>query len=320
MIRYQTIPAPIRGLPPGIPYILGNETAERYSFYGMKAILIIFMTQYLRGNQGEFDLMTEEEAKVWFHGFISAAYCFPIIGAILSDTLLGKYRTILLLSFFYCLGHFILSVDETRNGLVIGLALIALGAGGIKPCTSAHVGDQFSHTNSHLLPKVFSWFYFFINIGGLFGFLLAEPLLARYGSKVAFGIPGIFMLIATVVFWIGRHKFVHVPPGGLSFLKELRSKPNLRVLSKLSILYIFIAIFWSLFEQQNSAWVLQAKHMDTNLIIQWRPSQFQWLNSAFVLMFIPLFNRYLYPAFDSFFPLTPLRKSALVSFSRLRHL
>ncbi len=309
--RYRTAPEPMQGMPPGIPYIVANEGAERYSYYGMRAILVIFMTKFLMNAQGELDVMTDEQAKTWFHGFVTAVYFFPILGAIISDAFLGKYRTIIALSIVYCLGHLTLAIDDTRAGLALGLGLIAVGSGGIKPCVSAHVGDQFGQTNSHLLPKVFGWFYFAINVGALASILFAEPLLHRFGASVAFGVPGVLMAIATFAFWMGRNKFVHIPPGGVAFLREVFSGEGLKALAKLFIIYAFIAMFWALFDQQGSAWVLQAARMDRRFGIDWDPSQAQWLNPALVLLFIPLFNRVVYPAFDRFWPLTPLRKISI---------
>jgi POT family proton-dependent oligopeptide transporter len=309
--RYRTAPEPRAGMPPGIPYIVGNEAAERYSYYGMRAILVVFMTKYLMGPSGELDLMSDEQAKTWFHGFVTAVYAFPILGAILADAFLGKYRTIMALSIVYCLGHLALAVDDSRSGLAIGLGLIAIGSGGIKPCVSAHVGDQFGPSNAALLPKVFGWFYFSINVGALASILFAEPLLHRFGSSVAFGVPGVLMALATLVFWLGRNKFVHIPPGGVAFVREVFSGEGLVALGKLFLIYAFIAMFWALFDQQGSAWVLQAERMDRHFIIDWDPSQAQWLNPALVLLFIPLFNRVVYPAFDRFWPLTPLRKISL---------
>ena len=152
---YLTAPPPSTKVPPGIPYIVGNEAAERFSYYGMRGILVVFMTQHLMNASGELAVVSEERAKSVFHLFASAVYFFPIVGAILSDTLLGKYRTILCVSIIYCLGHLALALDETRLGLAVGLTLIAIGSGGIKPCVSAHVGDQFGSLNQNLLPKVF---------------------------------------------------------------------------------------------------------------------------------------------------------------------
>jgi POT family proton-dependent oligopeptide transporter len=109
--------------------------------------------------------------------------------------------------------------------MYIGLALIALGSGGIKPCVSANVGDQFGKGNWFRVTAVFQIFYFSVNFGSFFS-TLSIPLTKEYlGNKVAFAIPGVLMLIATMVFWFGRKKFVHVPPkpGGTSGLLDALS-------------------------------------------------------------------------------------------------
>ena len=220
--EYRTAPLKTDKMPPGILYIVGNEAAERFSYYGMNSILVIFMTHYLLDARGQADTMTAAQAEAWYHTFTSFAYILPVLGAFLADAILGKYRTILILSIVYCFGHFTLAINDTRLGLVAGLGLIALGAGGIKPCVSANVGDQFGASNQHLLPRVFSWFYFSINFGSAFSTILIPQLLDRHGPRVAFGTPGIFMVIATIVFWLGRKKFAHIPPVGVrNYAKEL---------------------------------------------------------------------------------------------------
>ncbi len=315
---YLTAPRKSAEMPPGIPHIVGNEAAERFSFYGMRTILVIFMTQYLKNAHGELDVMTEADARVWYHDFLSWAYFFPVIGAILSDAFLGKYRTIIALSLFYCAGHLALALDETRTGLTIGLTLIAIGAGGIKPCVTAHVGDQFGPSNQHLLSKVFGWFYWSINIGAFLSMLLTPYLLKRYGPHWAFAVPGILMFIATWVFWLGRHRFVHIPPGGTKFLKETFSGDGLKAIVKLFSVYIFIAFFWAVYDQNGSSWVLQAKQMDLNWMgIQWLPSQVQAVNSILVLLFIPLFTYWIYPWINKFYSLNPLRKIGIGMFMTL---
>ena len=186
----------------------------------MKTILVIFMTKYLMDQNGVLDVMSREEALTWYHLFSSGVYFTPILGALLSDGILGKYKTIISLSIIYCLGHLVLSIDDTRFGLTIGLSLIAMGSGGIKPCVSAHVGDQFGRTNSYLLEKVFSWFYFSINFGAFLSTLATPLILEKYGPNLAFGIPGLLMLLATYVFWLGRSEFIHIPPGRMNFIKD----------------------------------------------------------------------------------------------------
>lgn len=312
MSSYRTQPVASTGMPKGIPYIVTNEAAERFSYYGMKGILVIFMTKYLMNSQGQPDTMSEPEAMEYYHLFSSAVYFFPALGALLSDVLLGKYRTILALSVVYCLGHLALAIDETRMGLAIGLTLIAIGSGGIKPCVSAHVGDQFGQSNKHLLEKVFNWFYLAINLGAFISTLLTPWLLDNYGPHLAFGVPGLLMLLATIVFWSGRKVFIHIPPGGMGFLRETFSGEGLKALGKLSIIYVFVAMFWALFDQTGSAWVLQAERMNRNFLgFEWLSSQIQAINPILILTLIPIFTWIVYPTVNRFWPLTPLRKIAV---------
>ncbi len=309
MSDYLSAPLPSKRLPAGIPYIIGNEAAERFSFYGMRAVLVVFMTQYLLDGAGIPDPMNEEEAKGWFHLFVSAVYFTPLLGALISDGLLGKYRTIILLSLVYCLGHFALALDHTRLGLLLGLGLIALGSGGIKPCVSAHVGDQFGHSNAHLLPRTFGWFYFAVNLGAFASTLATPWLLQQAGPAWAFGVPGLLMVVATLLFWAGRHRFVHIPPGGLAFVHETFSHDGLLTLARLLLLYLFVSVFWSLFDQTGSAWVIQAKSMDRTLFgMEILPAQIQAANPLLVMLLVPTFSYLLYPAMQRRWRLTALRK------------
>jgi POT family proton-dependent oligopeptide transporter len=198
-------------LPRQIPFIIGNEGCERFSFYGMRNVLTTFLVSYLllRLPEGERPVA----AKEVMHSFIIGVYFFPLLGGWLADRWLGKYRTILYLSVVYTLGHALLSVSESNvNGFYAGLFLIALGSGGIKPCVSSFVGDQFDQGNKHRARVVFDAFYWIINFGSFFASLLIPWTLQAYGPSVAFGIPGVLMAIATFVFWLGRNQYVVVPP------------------------------------------------------------------------------------------------------------
>jgi POT family proton-dependent oligopeptide transporter len=310
--KYRTLPQDTSGMPSGIPYIIGNELSERFSYYGMRTILVVFMTHHLKNAAGELAPMSPEAAKTAFHTFAMTAYFLPLVGAVLADAWLGKYRTIMALSWVYCLGHFALAIDETKLGLYSGLALIAIGAGGIKPCVSAHVGDQFGARNQNLLERVFGWFYFSINLGSFVSTLLTPWLLESVGSNIAFGVPGVLMLVATFVFWLGRHRFAHIEPAGPDFLRELAKPASRTLVFKLLGLVLFIAVFWSLSEQNSSAWVLQAERMDRHFLgTDWLPSQVQAINPILVLVFIPLTTYVIYPAISRVFPLTALRKLTL---------
>lgn len=214
--------------PPGIPYIVGNEGAERFSYYGMRQILYIYLTALFIGFVAESsvdpDLLSRAkiQATQWTHLFMAGVYLFPMIGAILADRLLGKYRVIFWVSLIYVAGHGALAIGGrfasldhlvgAEYAVIAGLVLIAVGSGGIKPCVSANVGDQFTAKNSHLVSKVFQIFYFIINFGSFFASILIPWFYKKFGAEVAFGVPGILMAIAAFVFWLGRKKFVQVPP------------------------------------------------------------------------------------------------------------
>src|SRR6476646_4641552 len=173
--KYLTSPPKITTMPPGVPYIIGNEAAERFSYYGMNGILTIFMSKYLMDRMGNLAVMP-------------TLYILPIFGAFLADALFGKFWVVFWLSIVYCGGHATLALIgspvahmvEPRILLAIGLFQIALGAGGIKPCVSTNVGDQFGESNKHLLTRLFNWFYFSINAGSAISTLLIPWLLEPY--------------------------------------------------------------------------------------------------------------------------------------------
>jgi POT family proton-dependent oligopeptide transporter len=212
-------------MPRQIPFIIANEGCERFSFYGMRNILTPFLISSLLLFLPEAE--RAGEAKHVFHTFVIGVYFFPLLGGWLADRFFGKYNTVFWLSLVYCAGHACLAAFENNvQGFYAGLFLIALGSGGIKPLVSSFVGDQFDHTNKDKAKVVFDAFYWIINFGSFFASLLMPIFLRDYGAAVAFGIPGILMLIATLVFWSGCKKYVHVPPSAAnpdSFLNVARS-------------------------------------------------------------------------------------------------
>ncbi len=319
------------GFPPQIRYIIGQEACERFSYYGMRSILVIFMVQYL--------LMSKADSLGVFHLFVSACYLLPVAGAYLSDRFLGKYKTILYLSLFYCVGHGILAIWENKAGMFWGLFFISLGAGGIKSCVAAHVGDQFTEKNKHLIQRVYDIFYFSVNFGSTFSTIMIPWILPRYGAGWAFGIPGILMAAATFVFWMGRDKYVHVPPTretgntgfipifayalkhlgkskGDSFLDVAKNKFSsenveaVKAAFKVIKVFLLISGFWALFDQHSSSWVLQADKMERTFWgMPLEASQISALNPIMVMVLIPIFAYGIYPLVEKLgIKLTPLRK------------
>lgn len=207
-------------LPPQTKYIIGNEACERFCFYGMKAILIVYMTEML--------LMSEDSAQEIVHLFNAAIYILPLLGAWLADRFLGRYKTIFFISILYCLGNAVLATSDLATDieskkviLFTGLLLIAIGTGGIKPCVSAFVGDQAGGFDSQTMTRIYSAFYWSINFGSFFAFLIIPDVRDNWGYGIAFAIPGIFMALATLLFWLGRRSYTHKAPAQPDFLQIL---------------------------------------------------------------------------------------------------
>jgi proton-dependent oligopeptide transporter, POT family len=159
--------------------------------------------------------------------------------------------------------------------------------------------------------------------------LLTPILLNTYGPSVAFGVPGALMIIATIIFWMGHKVYTVVPPAGLKKYKiEVIEKKGYKVILKLCVVYLFIAVFWSLFDQTGSSWILQAnsdfvvKSIDLGfgwIDADWLkftllPSQVQAVNPILILIFVPIFTFFIYPAMSKMFKLTPLKKITIGMF------
>ncbi|MFI3244425.1 MAG: MFS transporter [Akkermansia sp.] len=207
-------------LPSQSKFIIGNEACERFSFYGMRSILMLYMLNELR--------LSEDLGVGISHLFIACIYILPIFGAWLADQLLGRYKCILYISLFYCLGHGTLALTDLASSIEMqrilffaGLTLIAVGAGGIKPCVSAFVGDQMKGQSKEAMTRMYAAFYWSINLGSFFAMILIPVIRYNWGYSWAFGIPGIFMAIATLVFYLGRRQYLHTEPAQPQFAPAL---------------------------------------------------------------------------------------------------
>ena len=289
----ETVPQKSR-YPKSIPYIIGNEAAERFSFYGMRAILVTFLVAQFYNPTASKALSTVADAKAnqMSHLFVTLAYALPFVGGLVADWFTGKYKIILYISMVYCLGHLFLAMfDKSLSGFTAGLILVAIGAGGIKSCVSANVGDQFDASNQDLISKIYGWFYFSINAGSVLSTIAIPLVYKHYGAKWAFGIPGILMGIATIIFFSGRKKYVRVPPSGVnrdnfvfityyalthrknrnageSWLDVAKEAHNpervdgVKAVYRVMAVFFFALAFWAVWDQCLSEWVLQAASLN----------------------------------------------------------
>eukprot|EP00850_Spirogloea_muscicola_P017977 SM000160S02518 [mRNA] locus=s160:58015:61475:+ [translate_table: standard] len=208
-------------LPAAVWFIVGTEFCERFCFYGLRALLAVYLARSLR--------LAEGAATEAVHLFIMASYAAPLAGALLSDSYLGKYCTILYLSLVYIAGNWVMAgaaleavpVGAGRVGALAGLALIAAGTGGIKPCVSTFGGDQVESAapagggcRDALLRTYFATFYFAINAGSTVATLATPAVRRAYGYAAAFSLPACLMLAALGSLLAGRRRYAHVPPAG----------------------------------------------------------------------------------------------------------
>ncbi|KAK2840110.1 hypothetical protein Q5P01_013850 [Channa striata] len=288
--------------PTSICFIVVNEFCERFSYYGMKAVLTLYFLTYLHWDK---DLSTAV-----YHAFSGLCYFTPILGALIADSWLGKFKTIIYLSIVYVIGHVVKSVgaiptvgnSDVHIALsMVGLILIAFGTGGIKPCVAAFGGDQFDEENLSERQKFFSIFYMSINAGSLLSTVITPVLrgdVQCFGGDcyaLAFGVPAALMVVALVVFIAGSGLYKRNPPQGnillevcncigfaikrrwkrskydpdrkhwLDWAEEKYSKrliQEIKMVLRVLVLYIPLPMFWALFDQQGSRWTLQATRMN----------------------------------------------------------
>ena len=297
---------PRERFPPSIKYLAWNEAAERYSYYGMASILALYMRDHLH--------LPEHLATSGYQAFVAAVYLTPIAGAFLADWAWGRYRTILWLSLGYVAGHLTLAVWETGWGLAAGLALIALGAGGIKPCASAFGGDQIPAGHETLLSRLYNLWYWMINVGSTVGTITIPLLYDHVGPRVAFGVPALAMALALVIFWAGRRTYVKVPANlsraGREALPAAAEPPARGAVLRIIAVFLPVSVFWALYFQYGSKWTFQAELMRRDVLgFELSAPQVTTLNAIFILTLIPVFSLWVYPAVErAGVRLTALRK------------
>ncbi len=272
--------------PKGFWFIFWGELAERASFYGMKALLVLYMIDKL----GYTDANSSTVASF----FTAACYLLPIAGGYIADRWLGKFRTIIYFAIPYIMGHIILGTFTSEVGLYIALALLAGGSGSIKPNISTLMGRMYEEQGkSHLLSQAFSWFYMAINIGAASTMTSLPFIRDRYGYSMAFMAPTIMMAVSLAIFYLGKK---HYPKEDVRQLASVVRTQQQRheqraTLVRLSGLFLLIVFFWSVFDQSYSTWTLFARdHMVLDTFVgRIPPDAIQGLNPILIVIMSPFF-------------------------------
>uniref|UniRef100_A0A8C1PN04 Solute carrier family 15 member 1 n=1 Tax=Cyprinus carpio TaxID=7962 RepID=A0A8C1PN04_CYPCA len=320
IIATKKLTAECCGYPISIFFIVVNEFCERFSYYGMRAVLVLYFRYFL--------LWDDDLATSIYHAFVALCYLTPILGAIIADSWLGKFKTIIYLSIVYAIGQVTMAIstihditDANRDGTpdnftfhialsMLGLILIALGTGGIKPCVAAFGGDQFQEHQSRQLNTFFSVFYLCINAGSLLSTLITPVLrvvfIAGSGMYVKTDPEGnIMWSVCKCIGFAIKNRFRHRSSSypkrehWMDWANEKYDKlliAQIKMVLKVLFLYIPLPMFWTLFDQKGSRWTLQATTMSGDFgafILQ--PDQMQTVNPILILTLVPIMDRLIFP-------------------------
>lgn len=270
--------------PKGFFFLFAGEFAERFSFYGMRAILPL----YLSDQMGYGDALGGRYYTI----FLGMCYLLPLFGGFIADRYLGKYWTIVGFSIPYVLGQFLVGF-ESEISLVIALGLLAMGTGVIKPNISTLLGltyDQKRPGLDKLRSNAFQYFYMSINIGAFLSTTIVPVVRTVTKSYfIAFCVPAFFMIVALGLFAAGKKYYAvetvnrNAPPA----TPEQKAE-KWAVLSRIALLFLLVTFFWGVFDQSSYTWVYFARdYMDRNVLgVELAPDQIQALNPFLIVGFI----------------------------------
>ncbi len=300
--------------PSSVAALRRREALERFSFYGITSALVLYVNEHL--------LYSERDAKAHFHFFLAAAWLAPIAGAWLADRFLGRYRAILAVAWVYVAGLVVLAAFESRAGLAVGLALVAAGASGLKPCVTGLVGDQLAAADAPARARAYRWISLVVNGAAV----LVPALLVAFGPRVAFAVPAAALALALVVLRSGRARYVLPAPAGRNLHGFLRvvaralsrlgtghpgqhwldlardahpaeAVAGAKAVLRIGAVFAAVTLFWALLEQKGSAWVFQARQMDLALAgRQLSPAQLQALSPLLAVVLVPFLGAVVFPA------------------------
>ncbi|MEY4631034.1 MAG: hypothetical protein RIQ81_1154 [Pseudomonadota bacterium] len=298
------------GHPAGLFVLFFTEMWERFSFYGMRALLVLYMTQYLlldpvrasevlgynalyAGLAKVFGQMTVQQMSSQIYGlYTGLVYFTPFFGGMLADKVLGQHRTVYLGGFLMAIGHFLMASEQA---FLLALLFLIIGNGAFKPNISVQVGNLYPE-GDHRRDKAFSIFYMGINLGALLSPIVCGTLGQKVGWHWGFGAAGVGMLVGLLVYWIGSDL---LPKDSMHTMDHQERKRPLtatewKSVAALGVLALLNIMFWAIYEQQGNTLQLWADaKTNWNLAGFEIPSTlFQSMNPAMVIAFVPVVFRF----------------------------
>ncbi len=271
--------------PPGLYVLFFTEMWERFSYYGMRSLLVYYMIKHLQ--------FTQERSSEIYGLYTGFVYFTPLFGGMLADRLLGQRRTVILGAALMAVGHFLMAVESL---FFPALFFLILGNGAFKPNISTQVGALYP-MGDHRRDRAFSLFYMGINLGAFFSPLVCGTLGEKIGFHWGFAAAGVGMVTGLLVYLRGQK---HLAPDLVMQKKEAKQQQASEPLTreewlKVGAIFIMMAlniVFWSVYEQQGNTMALWADADTDRVILGWEmpASWFQSFNPLMIFLFVPLLN------------------------------
>lgn len=295
------------GHPRGLAFLFSSEMWERFSYYGMRALLVLYMVEYLltpermnaalgldalkRGLETLSGPLGSQPFASQIYGLYTGfVYLTPILGGLIADRWLGRTRTIVIGAALMAVGHFMMAFDRM---FLIALFLIALGCGGFKPNISTQVGELYAPKDARR-DRAYSIFYVGINIGAFFAPLVCGTVGETIGWHYGFACAGAGMVVGLVTYLIGLRNLPREPPPLERRAPTAQTRTQFRrSFAVLMLLFAPSALFWAAFEQQGNTialWAAQSTDRGVD-ILEWRAdlpvTWFQAFNPMMIFLFTP---------------------------------
>jgi POT family proton-dependent oligopeptide transporter len=271
--------------PPGLYVLFFTEMWERFSYYGMRSLLVYYMIKHLQ--------FTQERSSEIYGLYTGFVYFTPLFGGMLADRLLGQRRTVILGGVLMAVGHFLMAFERL---FYPALVFLILGNGAFKPNISTQVGALYA-PGDHRRDRAFSIFYMGINLGAFFSPLVCGTLGERVGFHWGFAAAGVGMVIGLLVYLWGQK---HLAPDLIMQKRESKQRKPPEPMTredwlKIGAIFVLMAlniVFWSVYEQQGNTMALWADAHTDRMILGWEmpASWFQSFNPLMIFLFVPLLN------------------------------
>lgn len=298
-----------KGHPPALFILFFTEMWERFSYYGMRALLVLFLTTSLTGGGWQWD---RRDALQLYGIYTGLVYFTPIIGGWVADKFLGFRKSVILGAFIMTLGHACMAL-ETPAFFYAGLVFIIIGNGLFKPNISSMVGQLYKN-NEQKKDAAYTIFYMGINSGAFLGILLCGYIGEKVGWSFGFGLAGIFMFMGMLQFAFAQKIFGKI---GLSPEKGNKVPSKVQTVATeaehetkrvsrdriivISVFAFFTIFFWMAFEQAGGSMTIFAKDYTNRTLAGASGTIFKWANSALVIVPLLILTGVLFNLFKQTF-------------------